>query len=87
MKVYVLVERIYNYDSGEENTSYIDGVYNTKQKALDKMQEEIKHNIEDFNFVEDTDNKITQNTKIIFYNYQENWQNYIEFKVIESEVE
>lgn len=87
MKVYVLIERIYNYDSGEENTSYIDGVYNTKQKALDKMQEEIKHNIEDFNFVEDTDNKITQNTKIIFYDYQENWQNYIEFEVIESEVE
>ena len=87
MKVYVLVERIYNYDSGEENTSYIDGVYNTKQKALDKMQEEIKHNIKDFNFVEDTDNKITQNTKIIFYDYQENWQNYIEFEVIESEVE
>lgn len=87
MKVYVLVERIYNYDSGEENTSYIDGVYNTKQKALDKMQEEIKHNIEDFNFVEDTNNKITQNTKIIFYDYQENWQNYIEFEVIESEVE
>lgn len=87
MKVYVLIERIYNYDSGEENTSYIDGVYNTKQKALDKMQEEIKHNINDFNFVEDTDNKITQNTKIIFYDYQENWQNYIEFEVIESEVE
>ena len=87
MKVYILIERIYNYDSGEENTSYIDGVYNTKQKALDKMQEEIKHNIEDFNFVEDTDNKITQNTKIIFYDYQENWQNYIEFEVIESEVE
>lgn len=87
MKVYVLVERIYNYDSGEENTSYIDGVYNTKQKALDKMQEEIKHNINDFNFVEDTDNKITQNTKIIFYDYQENWQNYIEFEIIESEVE
>lgn len=87
MKVYVLVERIYNYDSGEENTSYIDGVYSSKEKAMKKMQKEIKNNMEDFNFVEDTDNKITQNTKIIFYDYQENWQNYIEFEVIESEVE
>ena len=87
MKVYVLIERIYNYDSGEENTSYIDGVYNTKQKALDKMQEEIKHNLEDFDFVEDTDNATKENYKILFYNYQENWQNYIEFEVIESEVE
>lgn len=87
MKVYVLIERIYNYDSGEENTSYIDGVYSSKEKAMKKMQKEIKHNIKDFNFVEDTDNKITQNTKIIFYDYQENWQNYIEFEIIESEVE
>lgn len=87
MKVYVLIERIYNYDGGDENTSYIDGVYSSKEKAIEKMQKEIKHNIKDFNFVEDTDNKITQNTKIIFYDYQENWQNYIEFEIIESEVE
>ena len=87
MKVYILIERIYNYDSGEENSSYVDGVYDSKEKARQRMQEEIKHNINDFNFVEDTDNKITQNTKIIFYDYQENWQNYIEFEVIESEVE
>lgn len=87
MKVYILIERIYNYDSGEENTSCIDGVYNTKQKALDKMQEEIKHNINDFEFVEDTDNEQKKDFKILFYNYQENWQNYIEFEIIESEVE
>lgn len=87
MKVYVLIERIFNYDSGEENTSFVDGVYSSKEKAKEKMQKEIKHNIKDFNFVEDTDNKITQNTKIIFYDYQENWQNYIEFEIIESEVE
>ena len=87
MQVYILIERIYNYDSGEENSSYVDGVYDSKEKARQRMQEEIKHNINDFNFVEDTDNKITQNTKIIFYDYQENWQNYIEFEVIESEVE
>ena len=87
MKVYVLIERICNYDSGEENTSYIDGVYSSKEKAKEKMQEEIRHNIEDFNFIEDTDNRITENTKIIFYDYQENWQNYIEFEIVESEVE
>lgn len=87
MKIYVLVEKVYNYDSPESINSYIDGVYNTKQKALDKMQEEIKHNINDFEFVEDTDNKTKEDFKILFYNYQENWQNYIEFEIIESEVE
>lgn len=87
MKIYVLVERIYNYDSGEENTSFVDGVYSSKEKAREKMQEEIKHNINDFEFVEDTDNEQKKDFKILFYNYQENWQNYIEFEIIESEVE
>lgn len=86
MKVYILVERIYNYDSGEENTSYIDGVYSAKQKAIDKMQEEIKHNLEDFGFIEDSDNATKENCRILFYDYQENWQNYIEFEIVESEV-
>lgn len=87
MKVYVLVERIYNYDSGEENTSYIDGVYSEKEDCKKKMQEEIKLNLENFEFVEDSDNATKEDFKILFYNYQENWQNYIEFEVIESEVE
>ena len=84
MKVYILLERLYNYDSGEESTSFVDGVYSTKEKAIQKMYEEIQHNIEDFNFVEDTDNITKEDFKILFYDYQENWNNYIEFEIIEE---
>lgn len=87
MKVYVLIERIYNYDSEEENRSYIDGVYSQKKDCKKKMQEEIKLNLKNFGFVEDSDNATKEDFKILFYDYQENWQNYIEFEIIESEVE
>ena len=86
MKVFVLIERIYNYDSGEENTSWIDGIYYKKEDCKKRLNEEIKHNIEDFEFVEDTDNTLKEDYKILFYNYQENWNNYIELEIIEEEV-
>ena len=50
------------------------------------MQKEIEHNMEEFNFVEDTENQLKELEKTIFYDYQENWQNYIEFQIIEKEV-
>lgn len=87
MKVYVLIERIYNYDSlGDEYSSWIDGAFYKKEDCKKKMQEEIKHNIQDFDFVEDTDNKIKEDYKILFYGYQENWNNYIEFEIIEEDL-
>lgn len=86
MKVFILIERIYNYDSGEENTSWIDGIYYKKEDCKKRLNEEIKHNIEDFEFVEDTDNTLKEDYKILFYNYQENWNNYIELEIIEEEV-
>ena len=86
MKVFVLIERIYNYDSGEENTSWIDGIYYKKEDCKKRLNEEIKHNIEDFEFIEDTDNTLKEDYKILFYNYQENWNNYIELEIIEEEV-
>ena len=87
MKVYVLIERIYNYDSGEENTSFIDGVYATKEKAIEEMTKEIQNNIENFGFIEDTDNALYTDRKTLFWSYQENWNNYIELEIIESEVQ
>lgn len=86
MKVFVLIERIYNYDSGEENKSWIDGIYYKKEDCKKRLNEEIKHNIKDFEFVEDTDNTLKEDYKILFYNYQENWNNYIELEIIEEEV-
>ena len=85
-KVYILLEKVFNYDAGENIDSCIDGVYNTKEKAIKQMQEEIKHNIEDFSFVEDTDNATKELNKILFYDYQENWQNFIEFEIIDKEI-
>ena len=85
-KEYILLEKVFNYDASENIDSYIDGVYNTKEKATKQMQEEIKHNIEDFDFVEDIDNATKKLNKILFYNYQENWQNHIEFEIIEKEI-
>lgn len=85
-KVYILLEKVFNYDGMENTDSYIDGVYSTKEKAIKAMQKEIKHNIKDFNFIEDTDNSTKEYSKILFYDYQENWQNYIELEIIEKEV-
>lgn len=85
-KVYILLEKVFNYDGMENTDSYIDGVFKNLDVAKNAMQNEINHNIKDFDFVEDTLNAIKELSKIIFYDYQENWQNYIEFEIIEKEV-
>ncbi len=85
MKIYILLEKIFNYDGMENTDSYVDGVYYTIDKAIEAMQKEIEHNVNNFGFVEDTDNT-KKYTKILFRDYQENWQNYIEFEIIEKEV-
>lgn len=86
MKVYVLLEKVFNFDGMENIDSYIDGVFDSLAKAKIQMQKEIEHNMEEFNFVEDTENQLKELEKTIFYDYQENWQNYIEFKIVEKEV-
>lgn len=86
MKVYVLLEKVFNFDGMENIDSYIDGVFDSLEKAKIQMQKEIEHNMEEFNFVEDTENQLKELEKTIFYDYQENWKNYIEFKIVEKEV-
>jgi len=87
MKVYVLIERLYNYESGEEDTSFIDGVYTTKEKAENNMKKRIKDYVENFDFLEDEYNTQETSCKVLFYDFQENWNNHIEIEIIESEVE
>lgn len=87
MKIYILLEKVFNYDGMENTDSYIDGVFENLEKAKKAMENEINHNIKDYNFIEDTDNELKELNKIIFYDYQENWQNYIEFEIIEKGVE
>ena len=86
MKVYVLLEKVFNYDGMENTDSYVDGIFKNLEDAKICMQDEIDNNIKEFDFVEDTDNEKKELEKIIFYEYEENWQNYIEFEIIEKEV-
>ena len=37
-KVYILLEKVFNYDASENIDSYIDGVYNTKEKAIKQIK-------------------------------------------------
>lgn len=90
MKVYVLKEIYYNYDVGLENTCNID-VFTTKEKAIEKRRKLIIDNTLNYNYIIDEDlrKKNHKNLKLItlFYDFQENWQNYIEFEIEEKEVE
>ena len=78
----ITVEVSKNNQTNNESSAEI----NALLSLVKQMQEEIKHNIEDFDFVEDTDNATKELNKILFYDYQENWQNYIEFEIIEKEI-
>ena len=86
MDVYILKENIFNYNSGEKPTSQILGVYKNIKKAEEERQKEIENNIQNFGFVEDLQNDNIFIIKTIFWSYQENWQNYIEYEIIKSEV-
>lgn len=82
MKVYILIEQVYRIDT--DNGAEIIGVYKSKTNAEEKQNKLIKNNIKYWDFVEDTERN--GNYKIIFYSFQENWDNYIKYKIIESEV-
>ncbi|MBQ8998384.1 MAG: hypothetical protein IJ086_06825 [Clostridium sp.] len=47
----------------------------------------IKDNLEHYNFIEDVENvKHPFAISRIFLDFQENWDNYIEYRIVESEV-
>lgn len=86
MKVYVLVEQV--YPAHETVYNEVIGVYENLQKAIEKKKEEIKENIKYFDFIEDVENiKNPLAISRIFQGFQENWDNYIEYRIIEKEVE
>lgn len=85
MKVYVLIEQGEDFDG---YYSEILGVYKEKQKAINNKEILIQDNIKNNGFVEDenaNENILPDNT-IIFYDYQENWNNYIEYIIQAIEV-
>lgn len=86
MKVYVLVEQV--YPACETAYNEVIGVYEDLQKAIEKKKEVIKDNLEHYNFIEDIENvKYPFAISRIFLDFQENWDNYIEYRIIEKEVE
>ena len=82
MKVYILIEQVYRIDT--DNGAEIIGVYKDKTEAEKKQDKLIKYNVENWDFIEDKQEN--KNCKILFYLEDENWDNYIEYRIIESEV-
>lgn len=86
-KVYLLIETDYNTDGDLAVDNEILGIYEDLEHAKKVMHEEMQRNIEDYEFVSDSDNESKELSKILFWNYEENWNNYIEFNIIEKEIE
>lgn len=81
-KVYILLQQVFKIDT--EGGADIIGVYTTREKAEEKQKTLIKDDVENWDFIEDTQNN--ENCKILFYGFEENWDNYIEYSIIETEV-
>ena len=82
MKVYVLV-----FPQCENPYTEILGVYKTIEQAEEEQEKTIIDNIKNFDFVRDENaNNSFKNDTIIFFRYQENWDNYIEYRIIEKEI-
>ena len=77
-RIYILVQKFYLNDT-QENDFEIVGAYATFTEAKKEFEKINNDNIENFGFVQDNNNKW-----IIFQEYQENWNNYIEYDIIDK---
>lgn len=77
-RIYILVQKFYLNDT-HENDFEIVGAYAKFAKAKEDLEKIKKDNIKNYGFIQDNDNKW-----IIFQGYQENWDNYIEYDIIEK---
>lgn len=77
-KIYILVQKFYLNDT-QENDFEIVGAYAKLSEAKEELEKIKKDNIKNYGFIQDNDNKW-----IIFKGYQENWDNYIEYDIIEK---
>lgn len=80
MKIYILKEFIYSNDGTYSN---ILGAFKNKNDAEALQELTIKDNLENYDFIRDEG---THETTIIFLGFQENWDNYIEYEIIETEL-
>ena len=85
MKIYILLEEV--YPQCEAPYSEVIGAYRTIEAAQKEQENTIQDNIKNFGFVRDENaSECFKNDTIIFYDYQENWDNYIKYKIVEKEV-
>lgn len=75
--IYILVQKFYLNDT-QENDFEIIGAYAKFTEAKEELEKIKKDNIKNYGFVQDNDNEW-----IIFQEYQENWNNYIEYDIID----
>lgn len=77
-KIYILVQKFY-LNGTQENDFEIVGAYAKFTEAKEELEKIKKDNIENFGFVQDINDKW-----IIFQEYQDNWNNYIEYDIIDQ---
>ena len=98
MKVYIVLEENYNMLLNECDASYIYGVYDNKQKAIERLLKEIEHQKNNYNAVVDEESdidKYVENIKndyfrggiILFSGYQENWDFYSVIMIKEEKIQ
>lgn len=85
--VYVLLEEDLEYDCGSIPWFGVLGVFGNLEEAKKLMEHKIRLLIENHGLVEDEENKNKDKNKILFQGYQENWNNYVEFKIQDYIVE
>lgn len=88
--MYLVYESLYGELLYECESTNIIGLYNTKEKAIDKVNKMIKQQLgNDSNYVLDREhNNINEDNYVrLFYNNQDNWNCYYEILIIKVEVE
>lgn len=88
--MYLVYESLYGELLYECESTNIIGLYNTKEKAIDKVNKMIKCQLgNDSNYVLDIEhNNINEDNFVrLFYNNQDNWNCYYEILIIKVEVE
>lgn len=88
MKVYTLLLNVFN---PEETYAEIVCVCDSREKAVERRKQIIVSDMAvdtGFNFMIDNDTKdLNADLVRLFYGYEENWNNYEELEIVESEVE
>lgn len=86
--MYLVYESLYGDLLQECDSTEIIGLYDSYEKALEKAKQNIKRDIKTNNYVLDNErNNLEEDNFIrLFYNYQENWNDYYEIFIKKMEV-